>query len=395
MSGIRLWVPRAVTPTGVRERVRITVADGAIASVEEGVEPADRDESLDGTLLPGLVDLQVNGGDGASYASADPAERQRATAYHLGRGTTSLLATLVSAPADALERAIGRLADDVDGSGPVVGIHVEGPFLSAEKSGAHARGVLCDPTPDRVKRLLEPARGALRLITLAPERAGALEAIPQFVREGAVVAAGHSLATYDQVGRAVEAGLSFVTHVGNASDWPTRPYDEARGYRRSEPGLVGAFLADERLSGSLVLDGLHLHPALARVLVELRGPARVVLVSDATAAAGLDPGQYDLDGFSFEVRPGGYAVAPGGGLAGSMISLLDAVRIGVEQAGLPLVDCVAMASSVPARLVGLERKGALRVGADADLVLVSEQWEVLRVYASGVRTAVASEPPAS
>ena len=395
MSAVRLWVPRAVTPAGVRERVRLAVVDGAIESVEEGVEPDAGDECLDGMLLPGLVDLQVNGGDGASYASADRAERQRATTYHVRRGTTSLLATLVSAPADALERAIGRLAQDVEPSGPVIGLHVEGPFLSEDKSGAHARGALCDPTPERVKRVLEPARGTLRLITLAPERPGALEAIPQFVREGAVVAAGHSLATYDQVSRAVEAGLSFVTHVGNASEWPSRPFDEVRGYRRSEPGLVGSFLADARLSGSLVLDGLHLHPALARALVELRGPAHVVLVSDATAAAGLGPGQYDLDGFAFEVREAGYAVAPGGGLAGSTITLLDAVRIGVEQAGLPLADCVAMASSVPARLLGLERKGALRAGADADLLLVSADWQVLRVYTAGVRTAVGPAPSIS
>ena len=395
MSQIRLWVPRAVTPNGVRERVRIAVADGSIARLEEGVEPHREDEVLEGTLLPGLVDLQVNGGDGASYASPDRAVRERATAYHVRRGTTSLLATLVSAPADVLEAAIARLAEDVDPSGPLFGLHVEGPFLSAEKSGAHARATLCDPTPERVKRILEPARGTLRLITLAPERPGSLEAIPRLVREGVVVAAGHSLATFDETTRAVEAGLSFVTHVGNASEWPSRPFDEQRGYRRSEPGLVGSFLADERLSGSVILDGLHLHPALARALVELRGPARVVLVSDATAAAGLAPGQYDLDGFVFEVRAGGYAVAPGGGLAGSTITLLDAVRIGVEQAGLPLADCVAMASRVPARLVGLEQKGDLRAGADADLVLVSEQWEVLRVYRAGVRTVAARAPSTS
>jgi N-acetylglucosamine-6-phosphate deacetylase len=385
VSETRLWAPRAVTASGIRERVRVVLADGRIARLEDGVDPDVGDDRLEhATLLPGLVDLQVNGGDGAAYSAEDPDERARATAYHVKRGTTSLLATLVSAPLDALEPAIARLAGDVDDSGPVVGLHVEGPFLSEEKAGAHAPGVLCDPTPERVKRILEPARGTLRMFTLAPERDGALEAIASLAREGAVVAAGHSMATHAQVQRAIQAGLSFVTHVGNASDWPSRPFDPERGYRRSEPGLVGSFLIEERLAGSLILDGHHVHPGLGRALIELRGTASVVLVSDATPAAGLEPGHYRLGGMEAEIHPGGYAVAAGGGLAGSVITLLDAVRVAVEQAGVPWVDAVAMASAVPARLIGIApRKGALRAGADADLLFVAPDWSVLRVYRAG------------
>lgn len=379
-----IWAARAVTANGVRERVRIVTENGRIARVEDGVEPAEDDVFEDATLLPGLVDLQVNGGDGAAYSDADADARERATAYHVRHGSTSILATLVSAPLDSLEPAIERLAGEVDEAGPLVGLHVEGPFLSEEKAGAHAPGVLCDPTLERVKRILEPAHGTLRMFTLAPERAGALEAIPLLVREGAVVAAGHSMATHAQMQQAIEAGLSFVTHVGNASDWPSRPFDAEWGYRRSEPGLVGSFLIEERLGGSLILDGHHLHPELARALIELRGSSRVVLVSDATPAAGLEPGHYRLGGMEAEIHAGGYAVAAGGGLAGSVITLLDAVRVAVEQAHVPLPDAVAMASSVPAQLIGIApRKGALRAGADADLLLVRPDWSVHRVYRAG------------
>jgi N-acetylglucosamine-6-phosphate deacetylase len=387
VSGV--WASRAVTATGVRERVRIVIGGGGrIERLEDGVEPNADDEAFeDATLLPGLVDLQVNGAEGVAYTAEDPDERARATAYHVRRGTTSLLATLVSAPLDALEPAIARLAGDVDEAGPVVGLHVEGPFLSEDKAGAHAPGVLCDPTPERVKRVLEPANGTLRMFTLAPERPGALEAIPLLVREGAVVAAGHSLASHDQMRRAIEAGLTFVTHVGNASEWPSRPFDEALGYRRSEPGLVGSFLIEERLGGSLILDGRHLHPDLARALIELRGSTRVVLVSDATPMAGLEPGHYRMGSVEAEVRDG-YAVAAGGGLAGSVITLLDAVRIAVEQAHVPMADAVAMASSGPAQVIGIApRKGTLRAGGDADLLLVGSDWAVRRVYRAGVPVA--------
>ncbi len=385
MSGGALWVARAVTANGVRERVRLVLDGAQIDRLEDGVEPEAGDDVFEeASLLPGLVDLQVNGADGAAYSAEDPAERARATAYHVRRGTTSLLATLVSAPLDDLEPAIARLAADVDAGGPVVGLHVEGPFLSEAKAGAHSPGVLCDPTPERVKRILEPARGTLRMFTLAPERPGALEAIPLFRREGAIVAAGHSLATHAQMQRAIEAGLSFVTHVGNAGDWPSRPFDAEKGYRRSEPGLVGSFLIEERLGGSLILDGHHVHPELARALIQLRGPTHMVLVSDATPAAGLRPGHYRLGGMEAEIHEGGYAVAAGGGLAGSVITLLDAVRVAVEQAHVPLPDAVAMASAVPAQLIGVAaRKGVLRPGADADLLLLGPDWSVLRVYRAG------------
>ena len=386
MSRASIWAPRAVLPDGVREGVRVVIDDGRIAGLEAAPSPTSGDEVFDdATLLPGLVDLQVNGADGAAYDAVEAGERARATHYHVERGTTSLLATLVTAPVDRLRSALARLAEDVDPRGPVVGIHLEGPFLSEAKSGAHTRDWLCDPTLPAVEGLLAKAAGTLRLVTLAPELPGALEAIARFVAAGAVVAAGHSVATTDQLRRAIDAGLDFITHLGNASDWPSRPFDEGLHFRRSEPGLVGTFLFERRLRGSLILDGHHLHPELARALVSLRGADQVVLVSDATPATGLPPGRYPLGGLDTTIHAGGYATA-GEGLAGSVIPLLTAVQVAVEVAGIALVDAVQMASATPARIIGLEgRKGALIQGADADLVLVGADWGTRAVYRLGER----------
>lgn len=386
MSALSLWAPRAVTPEGVRERVRLRAERGVIVEVAHSVDPSDADERFDSaTLLPGLIDLQVNGGAGAAYDAEDSSDRERATQHHLQRGTTSLLATLISAPLDRLERSLERLAGDLDPAGAVVGVHLEGPFLSPEKSGAHDAGFFLDPDPKVIDRLLRAAGGGLRLLTLAPERPGAIDAIERLASQGVVVAAGHSVATAEQLGQAIDAGLSFVTHLGNASDWPGRLYDAALGFRRSEPGLVGTFLFERRLRGSLILDGLHLHPGLARALVELRGASAVALVSDATPASGLPPGRHRLGGLDAEIHEGGFATV-GQGLAGSVITLLDALRVAVDVAGIPLSDAVQMASATPASILGIgEQKGSLVPGCDADILLVDPEWSPLRVYQRGER----------
>jgi N-acetylglucosamine-6-phosphate deacetylase len=234
VSALSVWAARALTPAGEAARVRVRCAGGRIESLESGVEPRSGDvRHENATLVPGLVDLQVNGGAGAAYDDPDPGARRRATDFHLRAGTTSLLATLVSAPLDHLEAALARLLGDISPAGPILGVHLEGPFLVEAKRGAHDAAQLCDPTPDRVTRVLDVAEGALRMVTLAPERAGALDAIARFAGAGAVVAAGHSRATLAQVRAAIERGLSFVTHLGNASDWPARVLDPALGRRVS------------------------------------------------------------------------------------------------------------------------------------------------------------------
>ena len=386
MSVLSLWAARALTPDESLARVSLRAEAGRIVELVADVDPPpDAEVFANATLVPGLIDLQVNGGEGGAYAAADPGERERATQFHLRAGTTSLLAALVSAPLEQLEASLARLADEVSPGGPLLGVHLEGPFLAEAKAGAHEGGYLCDPSPQAVGRLLASARGSLRLVTLAPERAGALEAIRRFAEAGAVVAAGHSLATSAELRNAIEHGLSFMTHVGNASDWPSRPFDPELGFRRSEPGMVGTFLFEPRLRGSLILDGLHLHPELARALIELRGPEQIALVSDACPAAGLPPGRYRQGGLDAEIHPEGYATA-GEGLAGSVIPLVRAVRTAVVEAGVALDAAIRMATRTPAEVIGVAgRKGQLRPGHDADLLLLGGDLSVEAVYRSGER----------
>ncbi len=387
---LSLWASRAITPDEVLARVSLRAEAGRIVELVSDVDPhPDAEKFPDVTLVPGLVDLQVNGGDGAAYDAADPEKRARATHFHLRSGTTSLLATVVSATLDQLEASLARLAPEVDSSGPVVGLHLEGPFLAEAKAGAHERRFLCDPTPEAVERLIASARGTLRLVTLAPERRGALDAIRRFAEAGAVVAAGHSLASSGELRRAIEHGLSFITHVGNASDWPSRPFDPEAGFRRSEPGMVGTFLFEPRLRGSLILDGLHLHPELARALVELRGAESMALVSDATPAAGLPPGHYTWGGLDAVIHPGGYATA-GEGLAGSVNPLIQGVRTAVGGAGLALPVAIRLATATPAEIIGVAgRKGRLGPGHDADLLLLGPDLSVRAVYRAGERVKTA------
>ncbi|MFQ5697718.1 MAG: N-acetylglucosamine-6-phosphate deacetylase [Myxococcota bacterium] len=377
-----LWASRALTPRRALERVRLVHRQGRIVSLRAEVEaePAD-DVWTDSILAPGLVDLQVNGGAGAAFDDPEPEERRRAARFHLERGTTSLLATLVSAPLESLLEAAAR----IELCPPVVGLHLEGPFLSPEKAGAHSLAALVPPTRARVDALVECAGGVLRMLTLAPELPGALDAIARLREAGVVVAAGHSRATLERVRAGIERGLGFVTHLGNASDWPSRSLDPELGFRTSEPGLVGSFLVDRRLRGSVIADGVHLHPELIRALVELRGPASLALVSDATPAAGLPPGRYRLGAREVRLHPQGFATA-GEGLAGSTQLLIDGVRVATRQAGLPLATALEMATSTPAAVLGLsDRKGTLEPGSDADLLVLGADLEVRATYLAGAR----------
>ena len=384
MSSCSIWAAAALTPERELERVRLRVEDGKISELEAGSAPAAGDRVFENaTLVPGLIDLQVNGGAGAAFADADPDARARATRLHLEQGTTGLLATRVSAPLEQLCEAAAALAPEVDVGGPLLGIHLEGPFLAEAKSGAHTSAALCDPTPERVEQLLEAAGPALRMLTLAPERPGALEATERLVRAGVIVAAGHAVASLAELRRAVDRGLSFVTHLGNASDWPTRPVDPERGFRVSEPGLIGGFMVEPKLRGSLILDGIHLHPELAAALVTLRGVEKVALVSDAAPAAGEPPGRYSMGGLEIQVHAEGYATS-GQGLAGSVIPLIDAVRTAVEETPLTLAQALRMATLTPAEVIGAQgRKGHLAPGCDADLLLLGAGLEVLEVYRAG------------
>jgi N-acetylglucosamine-6-phosphate deacetylase len=267
----------------------------------------------------------------------------------------------------------------------IPGLHLEGPFLNPDRRGAHPLEHIRPPDLGLARELFEAARRRIVILTLAPELDGALPLIRWFAGERVVVSAGHTMAPCDLVLRACDEGLRMLTHVGNTSDWPYRRKN-AEDILTSEPAVVGAFMISDRLRGSVIVDGYHLDPRLAAALMRLRGPHNVALISDASYATGLPPGEYDDGLIRTTVHPDGYAYATGGGgwLAGSVIALDQAVRVAVRQGGVALREAVEMATLTPARILGLEgRKGRIAPGYDADLVFLDSQLAVKRVLRAG------------
>ncbi len=379
-----LWSPHPHTgPQTIR------LDNNRIVSISPGTSPSTGEvlDASDALVVPGLVDIQNNGGLGWSFQAADRANYAEIARFYLVRGTTTLLPTLVTADADTLAASLEALAEFCQGGGAstIAGIHLEGPFLSPAKSGAHDPAALCLPDVNLMRRFLSAAGGYLKIVSLAPELPGALELIRLLSEQGILVSAAHSAATYEQIRTANLAGLRFMTHLGNASDWPHREMNNL-GFLGSEPGFVGAFLAIPELGGSIILDGFHFHPALLEPLVRLKSPERVVLVSDASSVTGLPPGVYQGGGLSAEIHPEGFATSGRGGgwLAGSIITLLEAVQRAVRLAGLPIEQALSMATLTPARWIGLAgRKGEVIPGADADLLVLNRDLSLRWIIAGG------------
>ncbi|EWT02658.1 N-acetylglucosamine-6-phosphate deacetylase [Intrasporangium oryzae NRRL B-24470] len=335
---------------------------------------------VSGTMLPAYVDLHCHGGGGAAFTDLDADAAAAAARHHHRRGTTSLLASLVTmSPAD-LERGVAILADLAD-DGLVDGIHLEGPWIAEARCGAHDPALLRDAERAEVDRLLEVGRGHVRQVTLAPERTNGLELVRWLTDAGVHAAVGHTTATYEQVGGAVEAGADLATHLFNGMDpWHHRT-----------PGAVPALLREAARGGmtlELVADGTHLADGTTATVVDLVGPSRVAFVSDAMAAAGIGDGAYLLGGLPVVVTDGVARLerdpdgtAPGA-IAGGTSHVGDIVARAVR-GGMPLPYAAQCGSRTPAALLGLADRGTLRAGTRADIVIVDDAGTVQQVMRAG------------
>lgn len=364
---------RIVTADGVLDDGWLRTEGRTIAALGSGRAPAPIDRDLSGAwVVPGFVDIHVHGGGRASYMSGDQDQAVVAADLHRRHGTTTTAASLVTGSADGLVNIVSALAELVDDD-LLAGIHLEGPFLSADRCGAHDPALLTVPEPDLVDRLLRAARGTISMVTLAPELPYALDAVRRFTGAGAIAAVGHTDASYEQTRAAVDAGATVATHLFNAM----------RPLNHREPGPIPALLEDDRVIVELICDGVHLHPAVVRTAIAAAGPDRVTLVTDAMDAAGAGDGDYVLGALAVRVDGGVARLVDGGTIAGSTLTMDRAFRFVVD-AGIAIPDAVRMASTTPARLLGVaSRVGELRAGLDADLVVLDADFDLVDVMAKG------------
>ncbi len=328
------------------------------------------------TLVPGFVDLHLHGSGGAT-AMEGVAGIERVGAFVARHGVTAWLPTLTPlASIDDLADLVAGCARAVGSSGrgaEAVGLHLEGPFLNPRRPGAIRPEGFRPPAARDLARLLDAGAGRVRLMTLAPELPGGLDLVRGLVARGVVASVGHTDATLDEAEAAIAAGVSHATHTFNAM----------RGLHHRDPGVVGAVLASDAVRAELIADGIHVHPTAMQALIRAKGTARVVLITDAVAAAGQGDGVFEFDGRPITVRNGRATLADGT-IAGSVATFDDNLRRIVRTCGVPLGEAVRMASTIPAWAVGLaDRKGALVGGRDADVVALDADLRVRLTVARG------------
>jgi N-acetylglucosamine-6-phosphate deacetylase len=321
-------------------------------------------------VAPGFIDLQVNGGVGIDFLNATPAQVKKVADFYLAHGTTGIVATVITSDLSNMRQALEAIA--CSSAPSILGVHLEGPFISKEYKGAHAEEHIILPSKDALIKIINRHSHMVRLVTLAPELPNADEVIDYVTDLGAAVALGHSSATYTEAMRAIEKGIKLFTHLPNAM----------RGLHHREPGAVGAAL-DSDVYVSLICDGVHLHPAFVRLVSKIKGYDRICLITDAISATGLPDGVYRLGKLTIFVT-NGVARLFNGVLAGSTLTMERAVQNFMKFTNCSLPEAVRCATLNPARILGIDLKtGSVEVGKKADLVVFDENFNIKHVFFNG------------
>jgi N-acetylglucosamine-6-phosphate deacetylase len=366
-----------LTPdTTLRDHTLVIEGQRITGLVRGNADPAPGDQVIDAAerwVVPGFIDVHVHGAAGHDTMDASPAAVHGMARFFAQHGVTSYLPTTMTASVEAVTAAIENVAvcGQPDNGAWHLGLHLEGPYLNVDYRGAQNPIHFRSPDPAEYERWF--ASELIRLVTVAPELDGAELFITAGRQRGVEFAIGHSGASYEQVGTAANWGVRQATHTFNGM----------LGLHHRNPGTLGGVLTDERLYCQVIADGIHIHPALVKLLVRVKGVNRTVLITDAMRATGLADGEYDLGGQPVTVQNGVARIATGS-LAGSTLTMDAALRNMLAFAGLALSEALAMATSVPAEALNLRgKKGVLAPGADADVVLLDPDLQVVMTVVNG------------
>jgi N-acetylglucosamine-6-phosphate deacetylase len=385
MTTLLIHAGHAVTPSGELTDAGILIRGGVIEAIgpREGMHlPEDAQEivATDKTAVPGFVDVHIHGAGGHDVMEGAAMAMRAVASTAAKHGTTSLVATTVTASLEQTCRSLAGIASYIaaqhaaeDRGAEVVGIHFEGPFISSARRGVHPADWIQLPSVESLEKLLDAAAGNARILTIAPELPGAMACIDAARSAGLVVAMGHTDATHEEARAAIKRGARHAVHVYNAM----------RPFTHRDSGVIGAVLTSPEVTAELIADGVHVDEVAMRLLLQAKGPSGVILVSDGISATGMPDGNYKLGTFDVTVSDGICRNAEGK-LAGSTLTLDRALRK-IVTLGVSLPDAVRMLTLNPATLLGLEfKKGALRAGADADILLLDERLQVTGVWTRGI-----------
>ncbi|MCV4234904.1 N-acetylglucosamine-6-phosphate deacetylase [Virgibacillus sp. LDC1] len=387
-DSVQLLYGQVLTPNGICE-------DGVLAIQGEGISyagdasglPADLKQAAtevihqpDGYIIPGFVDIHVHGGNGEDFMDATKDVLDKITSFHSSQGTTAMLATTMTAPKAAIDHVLQEVNDYRKQDMPytrLVGVHLEGPFISPKWPGAQNPEHIVHANIDWLEEWVSTYPDLVRQVTLAPEREGALEAIAWLNNHGIVAALGHTDATYEEVEAAVEAGLSHGVHTFNAMT----------GLHHRKPGVVGAMLSDDRLSCEIIADGIHVHPAAIRILARMKQDGNLILITDAMSATGMADGEYTLGDLPVVVENGIATLKSNrDSLAGSTLTMIKGFQLLVREVGLSIEQASRVGSINPATKIGIaDLTGSLEAGKLADVLLLSSDLELQGVWIQGQR----------
>jgi N-acetylglucosamine-6-phosphate deacetylase len=374
---------RIITPFRIIDDGTILINNGKITGLGKTSEIKT---SQDGkvidvqgkTVCPGFVDLLVHGGAGHGFADDNGHSIEKISSYFLQHGSTTMLASLFAKPEKLLLKDLRRVADYIEQhpESNIRGIHMEGPFLNKNFKGAMNQDYLWKPSVESWNNIWEASKGQIKIMTIAPELPNAVDVMRAAAQDGVVLSVGHSMASYDEMLNAIDNGAAHVTHIFNAM----------QQFHHRTPSVVLAALLHNELKIELIADTLHVHPAVIRLLLKLKGSGGIILVSDSIRAGGMHEGEYEFADQKIFMK-GKKAFLADGTLAGSTLTLNMAVKNIIEAAGAQITEAVRMASLNALKVINLDhKKGILAVGKDADIVVLNEDYEVELTILNGIIT---------